>query len=318
VHFAVVTALELWVFEVVCPSVNVKFAIDSIYCSGLSRPVPLLIISHAQLRLFTLTYPIGKPTMSRLYKNVLPALLVSAGLLSASALSTSAMAGEGHESNRIVLYFTRHAEKQTVVRPVSGEEGKYMENCDYVKDRCEEELSDLGQKRAELLAEWFERKGITPDITHVVSSDKQRTRQTVQPIADLVNEYPYTDLPDGDSMPDGVWQVPLAGDMANEVTSNSGSVGPTVDFINDLPMGSVAVIAGHSGTLYRIFGGEQTDGTGGLGINTTADSFSFPKKISDGKVPGFGDIWKIVIRPDGSANFKWRKDVDFDRIRVID
>ena len=256
--------------------------------------------------------------MYRLYKNVLPALLVSAGLLSASGLPTAAMAGEGHEANHIVLYFTRHAEKQTVVRAARGKRGRYMENCDYEKDRCEEEVSDLGQKRAELLAEWFEREGIAPDITHVVSSDKQRTRQTVQPIADLIQNDYETPLPDEDTMSDGVWQVPFAGDMANEVTGNSGSVDPTVAFINNLPMGSVAVIAGHSGTLYRIFGGEATDGSGGLGIDTITDSSSFPKKASDGKVPGFGDIWKIVIRPNGMAKFKWRKDVDFARITVID
>jgi len=255
--------------------------------------------------------------MSCTNKRVLSALVMTGTLFAGAVMPVVSHAGDGHRSNRIVLYFTRHAEKQTVVRAIEEEQGKYMENCNYVSDRCEEELSELGAKRAELLAEWFERRGITPDITHVASSDKQRTRQTVQPIAELIQEDYEVSLPDEDGMADGVWQVPFAGDTANETNGNSGSVMPTVDFIRTLAPGSVAVIAGHSGTLYRIFGGEETDGSGGLGIDTTEDSFSFPKK-SNGKVPGFGDIWKIVIRPNGKAVFKWRKDVDFDRLTVID
>ena len=146
-------------------------------------------------------------------------------------------------------------------------------------------------------------------------------------MADLIQGEGKT-LPDFDDIPDGVWQVPFAIadadlNMENEINGNSGSVVPSVDAIQSLPMGSVAVLAAHSGTIYRILGGEDTDGnsaTGddfsvGLGIDTTMDAGLFPKK-SNGKVPTFGDVWKLVIYGDGTASVKWRKRLDFTAIRV--
>lgn len=254
---------------------------------------------------------------SALSKFVIAAVLATVSTASGNLFADN----HGHTSNRITLYFTRHAEKQTVVRETADGSGMYLDNCDSSGSRCEEELNPLGSLRAELLAEWFEQRGIAPRVTHVVSSDKQRTRQTVQPLAELIQSGYGDELPDGDDMPDGVWQVPFAGDTANEVNGNSGSVDPTVMFIQtQLQAGDVAVIAAHSGTIYKILGGDATDGTGGLGIDTTqpADSDDFPKKPSDGKVPGFGDVWKVVIKPSGVAVLKWRKDVDFKRLQVID
>lgn len=75
---------------------------------------------------------------------------------------------------------------------------------------------------------------------------------------------------------------------------DSESVQPTVYALQSLPAGSVALVGAHSGTIYRIFGGEQTDGNGGLGIDTTGDPIAFPK-ASNGKVPEFGDLWKVTI-----------------------
>jgi len=247
---------------------------------------------------------------------------MAAVLVTVSSASGNLLAdNSGHNSNRVTLYFTRHAEKQTVLKETAENSGIYLDNCNSSRSRCEEELNPLGSRRAELLAQWLEQRGIAHTVTHVVSSDKQRTRQTVQPLADLIQSGYGDVLPDGDAMLDGVWQVPFAGDTANEVNSNSGSVDPTVTFIQtQLQAGDVAVIAAHSGTIYKILGGDLTDGTGGLGIDTTqaADADDFPKKPSDGKVPGFGDVWKVVIRSNGHAALKWRKDVDFKRLQVID
>ena len=97
-----------------------------------------------------------------------------------------------------------------------------------------------------------------------------------------------------------------------------------------LPAGSVAVVAAHSGTIYNILGGSDTDGnpaTGkdefsGLGIDTTvggtaAGESIFPKKESNGKVPTFGDLWKIVIDSDsGEATVAWRKNLQMQSLEL--
>jgi broad specificity phosphatase PhoE len=221
---------------------------------------------------------------------------------------------------------TRHAEKLTVQNDLG------LDNCTPDGEKCEEALSPLGEKRAQLLAEWFENQGIIDDITHVISSDKQRTRQTVQPTAQKVRDLGRS-LPDiDDTIDDGVVQLPAfdANMEGNELSSNSKSVVPMAQAILDLPAGSVAVVAAHSGTIYRILGGEDTDGnplTGeddsvGLGIDTTiGNNFDevtlFPKKESDGKVPTFGDVWRIVINNNtGNARVAWRKNLQLQRLRL--
>ena len=143
--------------------------------------------------------------------------------LAASLLSAPASAdGSNQRGNQgkhqwpsgdIVLYLTRHAVKQTALYVVETDAGAdlpaplYTENCNADCSRCEEELSELGSKRADLLAKWFKTRGITPDISHVVSSDKRRARATVKPIADLLESDYGVTLPEEDSVDDGVWQL---------------------------------------------------------------------------------------------------------------
>lgn len=261
------------------------------------------------------------------------------GLILGAGISSSVALADANSSN-IVIYVTRHAEKLTVVDEISP--GMYQDNCNSDRSRCEEALNEFGQVRADLLAEWFDRRRIADNVTHVISSDKQRTRQTVQPLADLLLDRDValfdpnaqtTTNPMSDS--DGVWQVPFAGEKDNEIKGNSGSVVPTVDAINSLQPGDVAVVAAHSGTIYRIFGGEDTDGNPdtdlnfdpqedaepdmsiGLGIDTTQDEALFPK-AEDGKVPTFGDLWKIVIRSNGKAVVRWRKSLQADKLDVVE
>lgn len=256
-------------------------------------------------------------------KSPLVSILAAATLAITAAPVVSA---DGVNTDRTIIYLTRHAEKLTVQNDMG------LDNCTADGEDCEEALSPLGEKRAELLAEWFEDQGIIDEITHVISSDKQRTRQTVQPTAQKVRDLGRSLVDTDDTIDDGVVQLPAfdANTAGNELSGNSKSVGPTAQAILDLPAGSVAVVAAHSGTIYRILGGEDTDGnmlTGdddsvGLGIDTTIgenfdDVTLFPKKESDGKVPTFGDVWRVVINNDtGNARVAWRKNLQLQRLRL--
>ena len=197
----------------------------------------------------------------------------------------------------VTVYLTRHAEKQTVMEEVDGSEGMFAEVCG--DDKCAEELNPLGKMRARMLADWFEAEGITPNVTNVYSSHKARTLQTVQEIAadaGLSN--------DKDMKADGVQQLPAMN--TSELDDGTGSEGtkntiaPTVEALKALEAGSVAVVAGHSGTIYKIIDG--------LGIDTSSET-DFPRdtrKGKEGKVPTFGDIWKLTIKDDGTAVFDSR------------
>jgi len=245
------------------------------------------------------------------------AALTIATLLTAT--TAPVVSAYGYQPSRTVVYLTRHAEKLTV----QTDEG--LDNCALDakgKLRCEEALNALGEKRAELLANWFESQGVIYRATHVISSDKQRTRQTIAPTAAKISDTNYySDLLDRDiedGIVDGVMQIPAGEPMAQAIL--------------DLPAGSVAIVAAHSGTIYKILGGDDTDGnpaTGdddsvGLGIDTTiGDNFSdvtlFPKKESNGKVRDFGDLWKIVINNDtGKARVVWRKSLQPQSLQLQD
>ncbi len=240
--------------------------------------------------------------------------LLGATLLGTTAVPTIASADNGNQSNRAVIYFTRHAEKETTQHvlgvattifdtddaPPFGNRGQnYDDMCGL--EKCAEELSDLGLLRAQLLADWFDSHGITKHITHVYSSHKERTRQTVEEIAmraGLTN--------DDDLIMDGVQQLPADGSELNP-QSTGDSEEPTVDAIYQLQGGDVAVIAGHSGTLYDIMDD--------LGIDTS-DGGDFPRD-DDGKVRDFGDLWKVVIKND-EAKLRWRKNLQPVRLRTVE
>lgn len=253
---------------------------------------------------------------------------------SAAILATlsvpSIVSAHDSTSNETVVYMTRHAEKLTV----QTEAG--LDNCALDKKgkmRCEEALNKLGETRADLLADWFAANGIAENITHIMSSDKQRTRQTVEPTAAMLRTMGHELNDSEDGIDDGVVQLPATAANAegNELTSNSKSVKPMVEAIMALPAGSVAVVAAHSGTIYSILGGSDTDGnpaTGdddfsGLGIDTTISNDQdlaslFPKKESDGKVPTFGDLWKVTIDTDtGEATVVWRKNLQMQNLQVM-
>ena len=183
--------------------------------------------------------------MKLLTKRYLLANVITVSLLAGVAASNAL--ADGHSKGNITVYVTRHAEKQNEL------DDKENSFCKDDLSRCAEELSALGKMRANFLAAWLEDEGILQEITNVISSDKQRTRQTIEPTAARIIEIGKVDLLSGDSadrLADGVLQVPAskANTKGNEIKGNSGSVDPTVEAIKVLEPGSVALVAAHSGT----------------------------------------------------------------------
>ncbi len=203
--------------------------------------------------------------------------LSAVALLATSFTATASDYEPAEGSGNVEIWVTRHAEKQTELEDLGG--GMFQEICSPVE--CAEVLNAEGELRAELLAEWFVTRGITSRVTHVFSSHKQRTRQTVEMIAQDAGLSNDVDL-----IADGVQQLPAD---QNELDAKAGaSEQLTADALLALAPGSVAVVGGHSGTIYDIF--EL------MGVETDEDPSLFPKKASDGKVPTFGDLWRLSIR----------------------
>lgn len=228
-------------------------------------------------------------------RTLLSSLATSLVLVTLAGTSSIAAAGNNPYAP-VTIYFTRHAEKETEQMAVAGEPGKFMEICGTSK--CAEILSDKGLARAELLADWFTQRGITGQLTHAFSSHKNRTRQTITPIAAAAQNLAV----DADLIPgDGIQQIPSVN--TSELNDGSGSQGtsgtvaPTAAALLALPGGSVAVVAGHSGSIYPIMEA--------IGLNTMNNPANFPRKASNGKIPEFGDIWKVVLQ-NGNAQLHWR------------
>lgn len=244
--------------------------------------------------------------------NSIVAKACAAAALTALLFSfTTPTVAKGYFQPDIVkIYFTRHAEKQTQLEVIENEPGKFMEICG--EDKCAEELNAAGMLRAKLLADWFHRWGITDRLTHAFASHKLRTLQTIKMIAADAGL-----SGDEDKNPnDGVQEFPIYVDLeSNELVyatelnpeSTTESEAPTIDALLNLPAGSVALVAGHSGTLYDIMFG--------LGLKDactkdTVDECNQKRYPIDGsvKVKNFGDIWKVVLVY-GKAVFIYRKNL---------
>ena len=210
-------------------------------------------------------------------------LILFAALLFSGVLITPAAIADN-----TVLYFVRHAEKQNELTYTSDPQiypTTYTETCytygEENKTCCIEELSDLGFLHRDELAYWFDKKQITPKLTHVFSSHKQRTTQTVQEIADDAG------LPVQRMGPDYCMDTGAECDTGCE--SGKDSIDDTVAAILDLPQGSTALVGQHSGTIYLIMKK--------LGIDTR-DPDVFPRD-SKGKVAGYNNLWKVKFMPSG-------------------
>ena len=248
---------------------------------------------------------------------------VATAVLLTLAPATSQAGGDD-----VTVYFTRHAEKQTtttVLGPAtktyelaydengdgtvtpSAEEGASVgDNLDEVcgTKKCAEELSDLGLLRADLLVEYFDRKGVIDELDAVYSSHKYRTRQTVEPTAAAAG-LTVVQLPEGGT------ELQPEGTTASEC--------PTLEAIRAAAPGSTLLVAGHSGTLYDIMGAGNEDCPDlGLGLDI-GDDEAFPKSTKAGKegdVRDFGDVWQVVIK-DGEAKLRERVNLQPVRLRVV-
>ncbi|HXJ58291.1 MAG TPA: hypothetical protein VNU68_16670 [Verrucomicrobiae bacterium] len=198
-------------------------------------------------------------------------------------------------SNTTIVYFTRHADD---VPELVGSDPTFtvtFNNCNADDSCCVEALNPLGKVRAAALADWFETKGITRTLTHVIASHKLRTRQTVAKIANLAGlggDLDGDGIPDGtdvDQAPgDGVINVPATPAECDPGWTSSSSVRqPQIDYLKTLPLGSRAVLCSHSPVLYPLMQA--------FGIDTS-DPVSFPKD-SRGRVSGFNNLWVVELKP---------------------
>ncbi|MCI0746719.1 MAG: histidine phosphatase family protein [Verrucomicrobia subdivision 3 bacterium] len=200
------------------------------------------------------------------------------------APSARADAPQSESPNTTLVYFVRHAED---VPELVGSDPSFtvtFNNCNLDGSCCEEALNSLGKVRATVLADWFEEKGLTSTLTHVIASHKLRTRQTVAGIAQRAGLGGDVDQAPGD----GVINVPpISGECDPGWTSSSSVTQPQINFIATLPVGSRAVVCSHSPVLYPLMQA--------FGIDTS-DSVKFPKD-SRGRVSGFSNLWIVELQP---------------------
>jgi len=224
-------------------------------------------------------------------------------------LESGSQAGPGV----VEIFFTRHAEKQTELS--ENEDGSFTEVCG--DSKCSEILNAKGELRADLLVDVFSNVGITARMTHAFSSHKTRTRQTIEKI---VAEAGLTG--DVDKLPnDGIQEYPAMNADGSDATelnpeSTSPSEDPTIAALMNLPEGSVALVAGHSGTLYDIMTGI---GLSDVCLEATIDTcnqdrYPINEKF---KVANFGDIWKVTM-VDGVAQFVYRVNLQPAQLELID
>ena len=176
------------------------------------------------------------------------------------------------------LYFLRHADDQ--VHLVQTGPGVFQPNS------CFEVLNPLGLERAARLADWFVRRHITEKLDLVVATHKIRTLQTVSKIAQDAGLSGNVDQYDDQNDHDGVAQVPPTPQECDAgFVSSSSSLAAMTTFLHMLSLGTTAVVAAHSTTIYPIMRS--------FGIDTS-DPTVFPQD-SNGKVVGFDNLWIVSI-----------------------
>lgn len=229
--------------------------------------------------------------------NITKHIALGAILLLAAATAVPVLRADTSQSavpNTTIVYFTRHCEDVPELVNSDPSFTVTFNNCNSDASCCVEALNPLGTVRAAALADWFEAKGITRTLTHVVASHKLRTRQTVTKIAHLAGlggDLDGNGTPDGtdvDQAPgDGVINVPSTpAECDAGWTSSSSVLQPQIDFIQTLPLGSRAVVCSHSPVLYPLMQAYGID---------TSDPARFPKD-SRGRVSGFNNLWVVQLK----------------------
>jgi len=120
--------------------------------------------------------------MNTLRNSIYASIAVGASLVAIAAIPSTASAQGYNPYAPITIYVTRHAEKMTELEKVGTDESGntlFSEICG--EKKCAEVLNAEGELRAKLLADWFAQRGVTGQLTHALSSHKNRTRQTITP-----------------------------------------------------------------------------------------------------------------------------------------
>lgn len=183
------------------------------------------------------------------------------------------------------FWISRHGEDQIDLVDIGN--GNFQENCNNV-GCCIESHNVLGEKRAELLAQFFKKSNLLNRFTHVIASHKVRTNQLVGPTANAAGI--------------SIQQTPAGVRDCDSGYENAGASLPyMLSAMEAIPEGSVVLVGAHSGTIYKIMDN--------LGIDTS-DPVDFPR-AADGKVSGFNNLWKITRNEQGIYNFKTHLVVDF-------
>jgi phosphohistidine phosphatase SixA len=228
--------------------------------------------------------------------NITKHLALSTSLLLAAMTAVPVAQADAPQSAApitTIVYLTRHCED---VPELVGSDPTFtvtFNNCNSDNSCCVEALNPLGKVRSAALADWFEAKGVTRTLTHVIASHKLRTRQTVAKIAYLaglggdLDGNGTLDGQDIDQAPgDGVINVPpTPGECDPGWTSSRSVIQPQTNYLNTLPLGSRAVLCSHSPALYPIMQA--------FGIDTS-DPVRFPKD-STGRVVGFNNLWVVEL-----------------------
>lgn len=219
------------------------------------------------------------------------------------------------------FYFLRHAEDQEFLLETGNEGRALLADCrpflnaaGVIELCCTEVLDSLGTKRAELLAKWFGEQGLLPTVTHVFATHKIRTLQTVQPIAHAAGLDPDLNgdgKPDGTDMDlisgDGVQQIPAVQECERGYEIAHEFFGLTVAALQSLPLGTGAVVCGHSASIYPIMES--------FGINTS-DPKKFPK-TAVGRVRGFNNLWIVSVDANNVGTLASHIQLDFGFVQKI-
>lgn len=193
---------------------------------------------------------------------------------------------------RTILYFTRHAENQTKLNPTGV--GTFAEDCLSDRSCCTIILNPLGVARRDALADWFVEQRLARTLTDLIGTNKPRTVQTLQALADA------TGLP--------IQQYPNTSECDSCCKTTQGSKEAVIVAIQGLRLGSRAVIANHSDTLYEIMR---------VSVNLdTSDDTHFPKEVNSqgqktDRVDGFDNLWVVEVNRSGQGSLLRHITFDF-------
>ena len=186
-----------------------------------------------------------------------------------------------------ILYFVRHGETQ--IKLNSTVVGKFAEECNASRSCCTVILDPLGQERGDALADWFVRQRLAETLTHLLGTNKPRSVETLQGLADV------TGL--------AVEQTPPLAECAPGFLTTQGSKPFVISAIQALPLRSRAVIADHSDTLYEVM-------RVAVGLDTS-DAVDFPKQPgTTDRVDGFNNLW--IVEVDGTGQGHLAQHIAFD------